>query len=147
MVDAWKKGLEGLEKWMTTTKVDKDIIDCIMNTLRNRANTCFAAALEDTSDALLRKAAEDQDNIGWTEFLEGKISRTWGKLFKHRMGQTIQARPHATVRKWRRELVEHLLHFTHELWITRNSIVHERDRQGLLVAEAQELEEGIAEQF
>ena len=45
------------------------------------------------------------------------------------------------------DLSSHLLTFTHSLWTTWNSIIHEWDEDGLLMEEGHQLHQAIKEQF
>jgi len=48
---------------------------------------------------------------------------------------------------WAAQLVEHLLTMVHNQWIQRNSVVHERDANGLRLKEGIAMEEAIETQF
>ena len=49
--------------------------------------------------------------------------------------------------KWAASLATQLLELVHAMWLFRNSILHERDRQGLKRADALALENAIREEF
>lgn len=147
MVDAWKRGKASFATWLEQSFIDKDITECLLNTLATRAITRFEESLPSDADPALRLAAREQDSIGWTDFLEGKISKSWGKLLKSRIENGGHKHMYARTRRLRKEMVEHLLEITHDLWAARNNIIHERNKRGLLLAEAQALQQAIEEQF
>lgn len=92
----------------------------------------------------VRRAAEDQDKIGWFYFTEGKISKLWAEA------QQAYYHTHHSRRSgqgWAGQLVDHLLALTHSQWTTRCDILHERDNNGLRIREGVELETAISNQF
>ena len=71
---AWDEAIDGLEEWMTAMDMDPEIQYCICQALRSRdpAHLFMAYTGERT-----QAAAQEQDRIGWMNFLEGRISRKW----------------------------------------------------------------------
>jgi hypothetical protein len=92
----------------------------------------------------VRPAAAAQDQIGWTNFTEGKISTRW---------RTLQATHYQTIclrrssEQWAAGLVTTLLSMVHSQWTHRCKILHERDAQGLRSQEAKDLDRAISFQF
>jgi hypothetical protein len=96
------------------------------------------------SDPSCQISAAEQDEIGWQNFVEGKISRSWGILqLQHYQDQHSKR----TVNKWTSGLVTQLLELTHSMWIHRNRVLHAVDEQGLPLQQAAELEAAIHEEF
>ncbi len=89
-------------------------------------------------------AAKEQDEIGWINFVEGRISQKWRAA---QADHYLLKGSKRTAKKWTTELVNNLLALVHKQWKTRNAVVHERNEQGLKVKEGKELEEAITEQF
>lgn len=52
-----------------------------------------------------------------------------------------------SARAWTETVVKHLLEISHSQWVSRNQVVHERDRDGLKVKEGAQLEMNIDAQF
>jgi hypothetical protein len=86
----------------------------------------------------------EQDEIGWQNFVEGKITRSWGMLqIQHYQEQHSKR----TVDKWTSGLVTQLLELTHGMWLHRNGVLHAVDAQGLPLQQAAELEAAIHDEF
>jgi hypothetical protein len=101
-------------------------------------------SFETHSNLLCHTAAVEQDEIGWQNFVEGKISWSWGMLqLQHYQEQHSKQ----TVDKWMSGLVTQLLELTHRMWIHRNRVLHAVDEQGLPLQQAAELEAAIHEEF
>jgi hypothetical protein len=139
--NAWNESLLGLEAWMQDTDTAPAIQSCFLQTLASRQPTQTFSSLCDHS---ILQAALAQDAIGWLHTTEGKISHQW---------HTIQAAHYISLnstlcpRKWAAGLVTNLLNVTHAQWIHRNSILHERNEDGLKLKEGQELTVAIHTQF
>jgi len=64
----------GLAEWFISTKMDLDTARCICDMLRVRKReTKFA----NFAAHLIVTVAVEQDNIGWLDFTEGRISAQW----------------------------------------------------------------------
>jgi hypothetical protein len=92
----------------------------------------------------MMRAAQAQDEIGWLFATEGKMSNAWEKLQAAHYHSLNSRR---SARKWSAGLTTNLLHITHSQWSHRNSVLHERDAQGLKLKEGQELTVAIHTQF
>ena len=79
---------------------------------------------------LILTLAEDQDEIGWIDFMEGKIS-------KHflRIQQTYLAGSNSRIngRDWVTHFIKELLTISHTQWLYRNITLHDR-KKGFLIA-------------
>ena len=64
---------EVLEKWMIDNETCPDIADCVASALAQHSPTAF----ELTATPSMVEAAREQDLIGWTNTLEGEISKRW----------------------------------------------------------------------
>jgi hypothetical protein len=93
---------------------------------------------------LIHAAATTQDRIGWRNFVEGKISKEW-RILQSRHYLEIASRRSGD--RWAEKLVTKLLELVHSMWKYRNSILHERDKDGLKVRDGAELTAAVNEQF
>ena len=73
MATEFHNSVEVLELWMMKVDTCPEIADCIVTTIAQHQPSCFSR----TADPLITDAATEQDNIGWTNFMEGKISKLW----------------------------------------------------------------------
>ena len=67
----FEAAMEVLEKWMFDNDTCPDIADCIVSTLAQHSPTAFELA----ASPPVVEAAREQDLIGWTNMLEGKMSK------------------------------------------------------------------------
>ena len=78
------------------------------------------------------KLAEETDMLGWDSFVEGRISKEWGKVVKTEMRNW---KGNIDEKKWGAELVDKLLQLTHRQWILRNTETHFKLPDGWTLAE------------
>jgi hypothetical protein len=137
----WDDGVELLEQWMNDVDTRDEIVECIITTLKARDPTVTFAS---NATHNILEAAEEQDTIGWQNFLEGKISKQWRELQEQHYNASFSVR---SGDKWATDMVTRLLEFTHDIWEYRNSVCHERAANGLKRKEAEALEQDILEEF
>jgi hypothetical protein len=102
--------------------------------------TLFTAS----ADHLCFSDMVEQDAIGWQNFVEGKITRSWGMLQLQCYQEQCSKR---TVDKWTSRLVTQLLELTHRMWLHHNGVLHAVDAQGLPLQQAVELKAAIHDEF
>jgi hypothetical protein len=72
------------------------------------------AHAEDIGDALLRAAAEEQSNIGWDNFMKGRLSRLW----KEHIASTTNTH---TAIQWERQQTAWIWGLVEAAWENRNT--------------------------
>jgi hypothetical protein len=87
---------------------------------------------------------EEQDEIGWQNFVKGKISQSWGNLQLIHYQEQHSKR---MVDNWMSGLVIQLLELTHGMWKHCHGVLHALDEQGLPLQQAAELEAQIHKEF
>jgi hypothetical protein len=102
--------------------------------------TLFTAS----ADHLCFSDMVEQDEIGWQNFVEGEITRSWGMLQLQCYQEQHSKR---TVDKWTSRLVTQLLELTHGMWLHHNGVLHAVDAQGLPLQQAVELKAAIHDEF
>jgi hypothetical protein len=137
----WSDSLAGLGTWMEEDDTAPDIQECILSTLATRNPSQSFTAFSPHST---RWAAQQQDQIGWIFATEGKLSHEWERLQE---AYYLEYNPHRSAPKWAAGLTTNLLHITHSQWTHRNSVLHERDAQGLKLKVGQELTTAVNTQF
>ena len=65
--------------------------------------------------------AEENDQLGWDNFLEGRICKSL--LDSHREYQENNLQ-HYKMMRWGKGLIERVLQITNQQWIFRNSQIH-----------------------
>ena len=74
------EAIAGLAEWCVATKKNPAIMDCICNTL----TLCSTEAkFMEFAEGPIVSTVEEQDKIGWMNFVEGRISKKW-KEAQHR---------------------------------------------------------------
>jgi hypothetical protein len=137
----WINRVTNLGLWLIEVNTHPSTRSCILASLMARSTTTLFVTHSDPSCQI---SAAEQDEIGWQNFVEGKISRSWGILqLQHYQDQHSKR----TVDKWTSGLVTQLLELTHGMWIHRNRVLHAVDEQGLPLQQAAELEAAIHEEF
>jgi hypothetical protein len=83
---------------------------------------------------LIQALAEDQDEIGWINFMEGKISKHF-----FRIQQTFLAGSNSRIngRDWVTRFIREILTISHTQWLFRNITLHDK-KQGYLIATRRE---------
>lgn len=83
------------------------------------------------------KLAEEQDLIGWDNFMEGKLSSCFHEI---QLDYLLETTPSMmTAFDWTAQFISHLLHITHGQWIYRNISRHHHIYGLLKSTERQEL--------
>ena len=136
------EGITDLEQWFLEVDTEPNLAACLCRFLRFRGRESFSDMPILTQ--ALRQAAEDQDNIGWDNLLEGRMSL---QFRRHQKLYYRSTRSRRSVDSWASGLVERLVLLTHSQWIYRNSVVHHREADGLRREEQAELRALIEEQF
>lgn len=137
----WRNRVANLGIWLLEMDTHPSIKTCIMESLSLRATTTLFSP---NADHICMTAALEQDEIGWQNFVEGKISKSWGVLQWNHYQEQLSVR---SGDKWSAGLVTQLLELTHGMWKHRNSILHAVDAQGLPLQQAAELEAAIHSEF
>jgi hypothetical protein len=137
----WTNRVMNLGLWLIEVNTHPSVQKCILESLMSRSTmTLFTAS----ADHLCFSAAAEQDEIGWQNFVEGKIMQSWGMLqLQHYQEQQSKH----TVDKWTSGLVTQLLELTHRMWLHHNGVLHAVDTQGLPLQQAAELEAAIHDEF
>jgi hypothetical protein len=137
----WTNRVMNLGLWLIEVNTHPSVQKCILESLMSQSTmTLFTAS----ADHLCFSAAAEQDEIGWQNFVEGKIMQSWGMLqLQHYQEQQSKH----TVDKWTSGLVTQLLELTHRMWLHHNGVLHAVDTQGLPLQQAAELEAAIHDEF
>ena len=123
-------------EWLDSVDTHPEILLYFQQALRDKS--CPEAMNVD--DRNLHTAAQDQALIGWDNLLFGRLVKSWlpSQQAHHRR---IKLR--RSVDLWAAQVITHLLEISHALWLQQNNILHERDRQGLLLQQGLTLADAI----
>jgi hypothetical protein len=120
--DIWKRFDHGLQQF-TRHPLKEDT---------SRPAPPFGPSLR-ANHVLLNNAADTQSHIGWPNFLKGRISNKWAKLWTKTMGSL-------TAKACDRALIQSLWGHTYRLWIFRNNEDHKNDTQSVAQHKQQALD-------
>jgi hypothetical protein len=115
----WKTELDKLMAWLVTLDTDPEIIDALIDNLRQR----FLAHEVQTKvyTNKIRMGIQKQENIGWVNFFEGFIIQDWQDLQQHYYSLIRSLR---TGRRWHQAVLKRLWDIAWKLWEQRNSAMH-----------------------
>lgn len=131
----FREGVDELQQWMDRTPTHHELAEWIPRYVGNRGRVLFTALGPLSYD--MQCIAEEQDDIGWDKFLEGRITRRIGLLQE----VFLQESPtKLTLRRWMSQFITRLLNISHSQWIYRNITLHhttagvfqQRERQALV---------------
>ena len=84
----------------------------------------------------MRQAAISQDEIGWREFTEGKVSKDFASIQRaHCAGAPCRMNGD----DWMKHFISHILQITHSQWIFRNITLHDKVRGTLRLKERKDV--------
>ena len=136
MVTTWNMTL--VQQWLDEMDTHDGITYCIIKTLEARNPSQLIVAF---STPICHATTVEQDNIGWQNFVEGKLLMRWKLLQEQHYACTGSSR---MADQWAKGLITKLLEMVHDVWKYRNSVLHECDEHGLQKQSAAELEAAIS---
>ena len=110
-----------LQSWMHAAGGHRDLCYWIPKFILLR-NTRRLASLPHLPRSM-RSIARDIDEIGWINFVEGKVPSS---LFALQRTCTPSARRHLSAASWAKGFLSRLLHLAHSQWIYRNVSLHDK---------------------
>ena len=110
-------------------------------------NTAEFILFEDTSESakIIRQAAIEQDEIGWLNTYEGKLSTKW-ELIQDNYYHTINE-GRKTGLTWSAWMIKKLYEATKSQWVHRNEVLHHQNTQKATRNEITQLKAEIRKEF
>ena len=142
----WEKALTALDVWMTAHHTMPELTTAILRCLHewkhpNPSRRFTRAAI--TTRYGLRAAILEQDDIGWYNFLMGRLSVRWRDV-QHRYYEWLQRRN--TGKAWLQALIKKVWEVSWDMWDHRNE-VRTTTITPATMRETENLNEQIIEQF
>lgn len=141
----FQESVEELRKWMSSSTTHPELLFWLPRYLlaRNRCSfeqlPSFAPATAGlTFSSQMRVIAAGQDKIGWTHFLEGKVTGHIRPLQQTYL-KTQKARING--QDWIKQLITRLIKISHTQWIVRNITLHDGQHGYLANLRREELAE------
>ena len=122
-INLWKDSLEDLHTWLKVNDSEPNLTNTIMTYVSHKDTVTF----RDAGHPFFQ-FTHIQDKIGWTNFLEGKITTEIRQI------QTVHLQNISSdinIDTWIQSLISQLLHFIHVQWLYRNEVVHRKTKDGL----------------
>jgi hypothetical protein len=114
----WERSVTKLQVWMELTHTMPELQTAIVTRLRQWKGTIRGNPVW-TAKFGLREAVMYQDELGWYNFLMGRISIQW-KEVQHRYYQWLGKRN--TGRKWATALIKKVWEVSWDMWDHRNKV-------------------------
>jgi ribonuclease HI len=76
---------------------------------------------------LLQRAVTEQTSIGWSNWLKGRITITWGILYNHDIATTNHGLRNPNSEDWAKRIVELTWNFVLRTWTIRNELEHQTE--------------------
>ena len=138
----WNLQIQKLRQWLSENKTSPDLeVDLIGRLQAWRAGRPPPALT--TTSAAVSEAIEEQDSIGWWNFLLGRVSRKFAEVQSEHF-KSIQSR--RTGRPWLTGLIRQVWDLSFQMWEHRNNILHS-DYSPHQLAKLERLRTQAREQF
>jgi hypothetical protein len=128
-----------LGKWMICEQTDDELTKLLCSYI-NRHGESTMTSLLSTPRSKYKAAATLHDMLGWSNFMEGRISVMW---VEHRKEDIQRRNLRRGWDSWARGLMRRLLEMTHQQWRYRNATVHLKIKDGCTAVEHRRLLEEI----
>jgi len=140
-VELFKQSIQALGEWMKTHGTQPTVARLVILYLKGRGVRKLASATNLPEQFV--SLCVEQDQIGWRNFTEGRIS----KQFRTIQAQYLRVHhPRRSVDSWMKGFVGQLLHLTHSQWIYRCITKHHRTKGTKAIARREALEQEVHRQ-
>jgi hypothetical protein len=103
----------------THNRTDPKLTFWINEYLLHRGQESMANLL--VMSTAMREVAESQNEIGWVEFLHGKVST---KITQNQNAHFVLAGSNMNGSNWTTQFIQHLIHISHLQWLFWNFTLH-----------------------
>ena len=125
----FERQIQALEEWMGSTYTHPVLEKWLPTYLRGQGKSFQHLP---NLPKVMRFIAGEQDAIGWTSFVEGRVTRRirdMQTVYMGNLGATY------TVDHWMRNVVRKLMSISHETWLARNLMKHHKTK-GMIAIKA-----------
>ena len=123
-VEHRKQAISEFEEWLTVQRTNPTIITCFIRRMKEEDCQTYSDAMNSiSSDSIDLKAASEQDLIGHTNFLFGRLSRFW-KESQRRYLSSMYPTKNYSADAWMKRLLCKLYRTVKSLWQYRCEQVH-----------------------
>jgi hypothetical protein len=114
-----------LESWLDKQQTHPELLKELMNGLRAWSVGVVRMTSYGTSDSI-REAVEQQDEIGWSNMIEGWVAIGWTEV-QEAYYRSLGSR--RTGLRWTVAIINKLWDIAWDLWEQRNGILHDKEYQ------------------
>ena len=134
--DLWNEQISNLKQWLRYPKTNGNIIEAIILNLKKlrKSGGIYGHHYQDIR---MRKAVQDQNNIGWDQFMLGRISTRWSTI-QDRHYKRIQSR--RTGERWAAHLIMKVWDVHLSMWNHRSESLHDTGNREVLGSKRMEKE-------
>lgn len=134
----FKESVEEVADWLYSAGTDDTMITLIVRYLKGRGNVTMGSILDNLHDydPVYKQIAYYQDQLGWDNFMEGRILSL---MVDHMRLHYHMSASWRTAEWWAKQLMKRLLSITHKQWLHRNAKVHIKKRDGKTQVEHHEI--------
>jgi hypothetical protein len=141
-VDVLHQSIDLLDSWLKTNVTEQRLRWFIVQYAHGRGGRNMQEIVGFQQE--YQRLAASVDCIGWRRFMEGMLSRELVELQKYALVETESC---LMIDKWTKELVIWLLEITHEQWLYRNVMVHDRTAGDLVTKCKEEIWKALEDQL
>jgi hypothetical protein len=116
----WENALQQLELWLRNS-TGAHIADQLIRYLRSWHTSTLPAQTDD-----LDTLATIQHQIGWDNFIEGRIGNCWREAHELYL---LSTQKQGSSYRWTTQLIQKMWNIAWDLWEHRNGIEHEKDQE------------------
>jgi len=138
----WKTSIAKLTSWMKTAKTDPMLQLHILAHLRSWSNSRIRQVPR-IGSPIIRQALVDQNNIGWSNFMLGRVSRRFSEA-QELYYRFLKNRK--TGKRWTIALITKLQEVAWDMWQHRNHILHNEPHPSHHGTELEEANSQIAQE-
>lgn len=113
--------VDALEKWMDENDTCHTLQNCVTNYLKGRGHVSMTDLVELEDDPDIHSFAHVHDELGWDNFVEGRISKS---LVNLQSAYLSSIDTNVRISSWASGFMRQLLILTHQQWLYRNATVH-----------------------
>ena len=140
-----------LQKWMKNNRTALQIIETITLAVVAGQNATFTEMLRETDaidgvTTLVIEAANEQGEIGWHNFLKGRISSKWRQAQHTYLRQNNLIRQRSAKARGKNFLIQ-LYDMAYALWEFRNTVVTKVSKEQSSIRERNKLKTEIQKQY
>jgi hypothetical protein len=124
--EMFEQSVDELLKYCEETGMHEGLICAFETYLMSRGEVTLTSMVGD-EEAEVREYAEEHDRLGWSNFLEGRVSTSLHVLQEGWMKEKGKM---TKIRTWSGNFSQQLLQITHRQWLCRNARVHLKKLEG-----------------